>query len=89
MSRIQTALKNDVQLLRFARDEIALQAHLLKGDLKLRWDALEQEWARLNEHVVRAEVASGAALEEVESASRLLIETLKTGLASIKRAFQS
>lgn len=89
MSRPETALKNDVQLLRFARDEIALQAHLLKGDLKVRWDALEQKWQQLNEHVGRAEVASGKARKEVEAASRLLIESLKTGFASIKRAFRS
>lgn len=89
MSRLETALKNDLQLLRFARDEIALQAHLLKGDLKIRWEELEQQWAQLNTHVERAEVASGAALEEVQTASRLLIEALKKGFANIKRAYQS
>lgn len=89
MSRLDTAFKNDLQLLRFARDEIALQAHLLKGDLKIRWDALEQQWQQLNAHVERAEVASGAALSEVQAASRLLIETLQKGFANIKRAFQS
>jgi hypothetical protein len=89
MSRLDTALKNDVKLLRFARDEIALQAHLLKGDLKIRWDALEQKWEQLNEHVGRAEVASEAARKDIEAASRLLIEALKDGFASIKRAFQS
>lgn len=89
MSRLKTALHNDVQLLSFARDEIALQAHLLKGDLKTRWDDLEQQWSRLKEHVARAEVASDAARGEVESAARLLVDSLRTGFASIKRAFQS
>lgn len=89
MSRLDTALKNDLQLLRFARDEIALQAHLLKGDLKIRWDALEQQWQQLNAHVDRAEVASEAALADIQAASRLLIESLQKGFASIKRAFQS
>lgn len=89
MSRLDTALKNDLQLLRFARDEIALQAHLLKGDLKIRWEALEQQWQQLNAHAARAEVASEAAFAEIQTASRLLIDSLKKGFASIKRAFQS
>jgi hypothetical protein len=89
MSRLKTALQNDVQLLAFARDELALQAHLLKGDLKQRWDALEQDYARLKEHVARAEVATDAARDDIEAASRLLVETLRNGFASIKRAFQS
>jgi hypothetical protein len=89
MSRLDNALNNELQLLRFARDEIALQAHLLKGELKIRWDALEQQLQQLKEHVDRAEVASGPALTEIQAASRLLIETLQKGFASIKRAFQS
>lgn len=89
MSRLETALKNDLQLLRFARDEIALQAHLLKGELKTKWDALEVKWQELETHVARAEVASDAARKDIEAASRLLVESLKTGFASVKRAFKS
>ncbi len=89
MSRLSTALQNDLQLLHFARDEIALQAHLLKGDLKDRWADLDQKWLQLKEHVGRAEAATEAAKSEVETAIKLLADSVSKGLASIKRAYQS
>ncbi|MGH8515872.1 MAG: hypothetical protein ACREUE_00290 [Panacagrimonas sp.] len=89
VSRLNVALQNDLKLLHFARDEIALQAHLLKGELKERWADLDKQWQGLKEHIGRAEVASEAAKSEVEAAIQLLVGTLDNGFANIKRAFQS
>lgn len=89
MSRLTIALQNDLQLLRFARDELALQSHLLKGELKERWSELEQQWQVLKEQIGHAEVASDSALAEADTAIQLLVDSLRNGLAKIKRAFQS
>src|SRR5690349_20698683 len=84
MSRLSTAIHNDLQLLALLRDELALQRHLLGADLKSRWDVLEGQWANLKEHVGRAEVATDRAAVEAKTAIDLLVTSLKDGYANIK-----
>lgn len=88
MSRIRTALHNDVQALALTRDELALQAHLLRADMRDRWQELETEWQRVQEHVQRAEVAAGDARPQIEAAASLLAETLRSGYADVRRALR-
>lgn len=88
MSRIQRAVHNDVQALELLRDELKLQTHLLKADMHARWQQLEAEWAKLKEHLQRAQVATGDTESEVETAVKLLINALKSGYADIKNALK-
>lgn len=85
MSRLSTALHNDIKLLHFAHDELALQSHLLGAELKQRWQELETQWQELKERTGRVEVAGDAAVREVETAAKLLIDSLKKGFADLKR----
>jgi hypothetical protein len=88
MSRVNQAIHNDLQLLALARDEIKLQAHLLKADAKVRWDELERKWGELKSHVERAEVAAGGAEREVETAARLLADSLRAGYKQVRDALK-
>lgn len=89
MSRLQTAMKNDLQMLKLLRDEIRLQAHLLKAEAKDHWDRLEQQWHKLQVHVDRAEVAATDARQDVDTASTQLLESLKKGYTQVKQALKS
>ncbi|SER15438.1 hypothetical protein SAMN04488038_11774 [Solimonas aquatica] len=89
MTRLKLALHNELQALELLRDELKLQAHLLKAEAGTRWQQLEQDWARLKEQVQRAEVAGGQAESELQAAAQLLVETLKTGYGQIKNALRS
>lgn len=89
MSRLSTALQNDLKLLALLRDELALQAHLFKADAKTRWQDLEGQWAELKTHAARAEVASADALHESEVAMRLLVDSLRRGYDNVRAALRS
>lgn len=88
MSRLQQALHNDVQALSLVRDEVALQAHLLRADMRTRWLELEGRMDELKEHLQKAKVAAEEAKPEVLSAAKLLSDTLKTGYADLKNALK-
>ncbi|HVT35809.1 MAG TPA: hypothetical protein VHE37_09505 [Nevskiaceae bacterium] len=88
MSRIQQALHNDYQAISLLRDELKLQAHLFRADARQRWQELEVSFDTLKEHVQRAKTAAAVARPEVETASRLLADTLKAGYADIRNALK-
>lgn len=89
MSRIQTAVHNELQLLKLLRDKTQLQAHLLKADLKDRWAELEGKWLKLQGHVDRAEVAAGDACRDADAALAGVMVSLRSGYTHIKEALRS
>lgn len=89
MTRFKTAVQNDFKLLELLHDELALQAHLLAADAKVKWEALEGKWSDLKSHVERAAAAGETAEHETEAAIRLLSDTLRSGYASIRKALKN
>lgn len=89
MSKINVALHNDLKLLELSRDELALQVHLLKAEMKTRWDEMEVSWGVLKEHIGRAKVAGDDARLEAEAAMGLLYDSLRKGYASVRDALKS
>ncbi|MBX6420448.1 MAG: hypothetical protein IRZ06_05510 [Nevskia sp.] len=89
MSRVKTAIHNNLQALELLRDELALQAHLLRADLKSEWDRLEQKRAELKERLGRAAVAARDSKAEIDAASQRLIDALVAGYTSLKNALKS
>lgn len=88
MSQIKTALHNDFQLLQLMHDEIGLQAHLFKADMKSRWVTLEEKWLDFNEHLGRAEVAAGDAQTRIMVSVKMLADSLTTSYTDIRNAFK-
>ena len=89
MSRVQKALHNDYQLLELMHDELGLQAHLFKADLKSRWQALEVKWSDFKEHLGRAGVAAGDAKLSIDVSAKLLADSLTASYTEIRKAFKS
>jgi hypothetical protein len=84
MSNIQQALHNDVQSLALLRDEMGLQAHLFRAEARTRWQELEIRWDEVKEHLQRAKIAAADAKPKIQSASRELIDTLKTSYSDFR-----
>ncbi|TJY62961.1 hypothetical protein E4T66_04400 [Sinimarinibacterium sp. CAU 1509] len=88
MSRLDTALQNDLKLLKLLRDEIKLQSHLLAAEAKDRWQALEAQWSELEAKVKHAEAAAGESTKDAETAVGMMVDALKTGYANVKSALK-
>jgi hypothetical protein len=88
MSRLNTALHNDIQALKLVRDELLLQSKLLAAEARDQWSKLEADWDLLKEHLCRAQTAADSALPEIEAAASQLSESLKRGYAEIRRALK-
>lgn len=88
MSRLNTALHNDIKAIEFARDELKLQAHLFKAEVQQRWAELEAKWEQLSQRLLRSKDVAASAADEVEAELRLLSETLKSGYAKLKSSLQ-
>ena len=88
MSRVKNALHNEYQLLELLHDELSLQAHLFKAEMKSTWETLEIKWSELKEHLGRAEVAAADAGRDIDVAAKALAESLKAGYTEIRNAFK-
>ena len=76
----------DMEDLERLRDEIQVQAHLFKKETQDEWDVLEEKWKELNRSLHPVKTAADASLENIEAASKLLLETVKEGYERIKKS---
>ncbi|MEQ1438487.1 hypothetical protein AAG565_03920 [Fontimonas sp. SYSU GA230001] len=86
MSRLSVALQNDLKLLALLRDELGLQAHLFKAEMRDRWQDLEGKWDVLKVAVANAENAGADAARESESAIGLLADALRKGYENVRKS---
>lgn len=89
MSQIETALHNNAQLVRLLRDEIGLQAHLLKEEARDRLVELDAGLDQMKAHLERAAVAGADVRREAEAAAGLLADSLREGYGRIRDALRS
>jgi hypothetical protein len=69
------------------RDEVRLQAHLGKAELRDEIEALEPKWNELKARFDKAEDATIETGEYVGAAARLLMDELRDGYERIRKAF--
>lgn len=68
------------------RDELKLQMHLAKADVKTEWEKYEMKWKELQRKLPGIENASAETGREVRQAIQLLMEELTKGYDRIRRA---
>lgn len=69
------------------RDELRLQAHLGKAEMRHELEALEPKWHELRMKLEKAEDATIETGEYVGAAVRLLMDELRDGYERIRHAF--
>lgn len=79
-------VQGEVDELRRMRDELKVQAHLGKAEVRERWSTLEQRFERLEQSARRASQAAGGSLRELEKDARQLARDLREGFRRIRDA---
>ena len=69
------------------RDEVRVQAHLGKAELKEQVEALEPRWNELKHRLEKAEDATIETGEYVAAAVDLLLDELRAGYDRIRKTF--
>jgi hypothetical protein len=67
------------------RDELKLQIHLAKAEVKTEWERYETQWRELERKLAVVETASAEAAREVGQAIQLLMEEIAHGYERIRR----
>lgn len=71
------------------RDELLLQIHLAKAEVRSHWEGLEKKWILLQSRLSVLEVAKDESKREVGLAVQLLMEELKESYKRIRGALAS
>ena len=77
---------SDIESVDQLRDELSLQAHLLRSELKERFEKIEKEWPILNVQIEPIRTATQQAGADVTAAVRLLFDTIRDSYKDIKRS---
>lgn len=76
-----------VDELKHERDEIALQIHLARAELRDEWEELEQKWQHMRAKGSEVLDAADQSSEEIWAAVLLLRDELKAGYRRIRETF--
>lgn len=79
-------MEREVQDLRRMRDELRVQTHLGRAELRERWDALERALESLEQRAKRASRAADQPLQQLEEDVRKLASDLREGYRRIRDA---
>ncbi len=72
--------------LRQQRDELKLQAHLMKADAKDEWREVEDQWQKLENRFQRAQAAGAEAGDDVAEGLRTLGGKIQEGFDKVRRS---
>ena len=79
-------VKRELDDLRRIRDELRVQAHLGRAEMRERWEALERSLDELDGRAKRASRAAEPAVRELEKDVRKLATDLRDGYRRIRDA---
>ncbi len=68
------------------RDEINLQLHLAKAEVRDEWDKLEPKWEEVKGKIATVSEVASQTAESVTATAGLLADEIKAGYERIKKA---
>ncbi len=80
----KSRLQNEMEKLEQMRDELRLQAHLFKADMKDEWEGLEDKIGKIKQNLRPVQKAAGETLEDVGEATGLLIDSVFDGFKRLR-----
>lgn len=69
------------------RDEIKLQSHFLKVEVRDEWEELEDKWKELGDSLRKMDAKAGGMGEEMKSNAKKLAQHLHDRYERIKKTF--
>jgi predicted nucleic acid-binding Zn-ribbon protein len=88
MSKIDEELKDLEQALAQARDELRVDIHLAKADIRDDWEELERQWEHFKQKMKRVGHEAAEAGEDIGEATSLLGAELRNGYRRLRKAMQ-
>lgn len=90
-SREKNALQREFEILEQMRDELRVQAHLLKADMKKELETLDKRFEGLRRDVRTHNLKQAAedSVGEISDATRLLVDTIRDGLKRVRKSLAS
>ncbi len=85
MSEVTTPLNDVVARLKTERDELRVQMHLAREELKDEWQEMERNWAELERQLAAAKAEALEGSADVAVATRLLADEIQTLYRRIKK----
>lgn len=80
----KTRLQDELEKLEQMRDELRLQAHLFKADMKDEWVALEKKVEGIRRDLRPVQDAAGESLNDIGEATGLLIDSVFDGFKRLR-----
>jgi hypothetical protein len=79
---------HDLENLAGLREELRLQSHLFKADLKDRWHEAEQRWHEVQSEAQAIRAAVGHSRAELGAAASLTASALRESYTELRRALR-
>ena len=79
-------IHDELDILRQTRDELRVQLHLGAAEVRDTWEKLEKGWHQLEGRATRVGDAAQETTEDLEEATRHLLDELKEGYERIRKA---
>ena len=86
MSKTHTLKPADIRSLEQLRDELKLQAHLLKADARERWTELEEQWDKLQVELKPVRGAAEGAAKDISAAAANLFDTFRDSYEKLRKS---
>ncbi len=85
MNDLKSTIDETIETLKQERDELRVQAHLAKAELKDEWEDIEERLKKL--YAKRDELADAASevAEDVRTAAGLLVDEIKAGFERLRK----
>lgn len=75
----------ELDALRTLRDELRVQAHLGRAEVRELWEDAERRWQKLETEVDRVREQAKEPLEQIGEAAELLVDEIKNGYDKLRR----
>ncbi len=81
----QDKLDELMEVLKQRRDELSVQMHLGKAEVKDLWQETEEKWWHLRNQLDKIDNETGDAAKDVGAAAMLMAEELKRGYERLRK----
>lgn len=81
-------LQDELEKLEQMRDELRLQAHLFKADMKDEWEGLEDKIGKIKQNLRPVQKAAEETLDDVGEATGLLIDSVFDGFKRLRNSLK-
>lgn len=85
MSEKRSRIDRELDALRKLRDELNVQAHLGRAEVRDLWEAGEKRWQHLEAAIEQKRSQAREPLEQIGEAAELLVEEIKSGYEKLRK----